>query len=716
MSRKASVITLLLTFAAGALFAQVDDYRKVQTPALRAVQIPQPKRIQLSNGMVIFLQEDHELPLVRGSATIRGGSRDVPADKTGLMGILGQAWRTGGTSSRTGDQLDEFLESRAATVETGGDDDSMSVGLNVLKGDFDAVFPIWLDLLRSPEFRQEKIDLAKTQANTGISRRNDDPGSILGREATKLGYGADSPYARQTEYATISSITRDDLLAFHKRFVHPNNIILGFVGDFDAAKLEKKLRDTFTAWPKGPQAAKPAFASTPAKPGLYFVSKDDVTQANISLVHPGIVRSNPDYYAVAVMNEILSGGFSGRLMQRLRTERGLTYGVGGGLGSGWDDPGLFRITMATKSGTTLESIDALKNEVNQLINAPVTENELALAKESILNAYIFTMDSRSKALNQQVLLEFYGFPSDYYTKYPGLIAKVTADDVSRAAKKYVHPDQLAVLVVGKEKDFEKPLASLGPVTTLDITIPEPGAKPAAPSGAPGAAPAAPAPTASSEAGKALARKVLELAGGKAKLDAVQALRVTDARVMKTPQGEMSADVTTTLKVPDMVRQEMVLPMATVTQVLTPDAAFSVSPMGTQDMPSSARAGMMSEIRSDTLAVLRNIDNPKYIFTIAGTEKIGDVTASILEVNADGPTSKWFVDPATGKVLRRARTTTGPMGGDIVTEYSEWKTFGGLTLPTVTTTSRNGEKVMDVKVSNVEVNPAVDATAFEKPKS
>jgi zinc protease len=476
MKRHTAIFTALLMLA-GAAPAQVKSPSEIKTPALRKFSMPQPKRIQLANGMVIFLQEDRELPLIRGGARIRGGSRDVPAAKAGLIGIYGQAWRTGGTATKSGDELDQFLEARAARVETGGGGDSMNVVLDVLKDDFDAVYPIWLELLRKPEFRQEKIELAKTQANTGISRRNDEPGGIVGREANKLAYGPDSPYARQTEYATIASITRDDLLDFHKRTVHPNNIILSFIGDFDAAKMEKRLRDTFSSWPRGPQVAKPAPAITAPKPGIYFVSKADVTQANIAILHPaGTERSNPDYPAIAVMNEIFSGGFSGRLMQTLRSQKGLTYGVGGGISAPWDYPGIFRVQMATKSGTTLESIEALKGEVARLVTAPVTAEEMSLAKESILNAFVFTMDTREKALQQQVSLEFYGFPKDYYATFPASIGKVTAADVQRVAKKYVHGDQLAVLVVGNEKEFEKPLASLGTVTAIDITIPEADAK------------------------------------------------------------------------------------------------------------------------------------------------------------------------------------------------------------------------------------------------
>jgi zinc protease len=701
--RMTAILTALAMLATSAL-AQVKSPKEIKTPPLRKFSMPQPKRIQLSNGMVIFLQEDKELPLIRGGAIIRGGSRDVPASKAGLSGIYGQAWRTGGSVSTTGDDLDLKLEARAARVETSTGSDTTRVSLDVLKQDFDFVFPIWLDLLRNPAFREDKIVLAKTQANTGISRRNDEPGGILGREANKLAYGPGSPYAMQSEYATINSITRQDLLDFHKRTVHPNNIILSFIGDFDSAKMEKRLRDTFGKWAKGPAMAKPDPAIAGAKPGIYFVSKGDVTQGNIAMVHPSPTdRSNPDYFALAVMNEVFGGGFSGRLMMKLRSERGLTYGVGGGISSPWDYPGVFRMSMATKSETTLESIEALKGEAMRLVTAPVTAEELSLAKESILNAFVFTMDTREKALAQQVNLELYGFPSDYYVKYPGLIEKVTAEDVQRVAKKYVHPDHLAVLVVGNEKSFEKPLSSLGTVTPIDITIPE------ADAGAKKAAPAA-----GNAEGVAVVNKVAEFIGGKAKIDAVQGLQRSGTMQMKTPQGDMEAQINSLTRYPDATRMVMKLPMGEMIRVVTPAAAFAITPMGTQDLPSSQRDSSVNEMKAEMLTVVRNIGNPKYTFTAGATEKIGDVETRLLEINADGNPVKWYVDPATGRIVRTISRASGPMPGDVITDYSEWKVFGGINLPTVSVITRNGEKAAELHLSDVQVNPAIDEKLFVKP--
>jgi zinc protease len=701
MKRLGSIAAMLL-MTTGA-FAQVTTYKDIKTPPLRKFSMPQPKRIVLANGLVIFLQEDHELPLIRGVADIRGGGRNAPPEKYGLHSIYGQAWRTGGSTLKKGEDLDVLLESRAAFLETNSDFDSASVSLNVLKGDFDTVYPLWLDLLRNPAFPQDKIELAKTQANTQISRRNDEPGGILGRESQRLGYGPNSPYARQTEYATIASITRDDLLAFHRQTVHPNNMIVSFIGDFNAAQLEQRLRSTFESWPRGPQVAKPDPAIAPAKPGVYFIAKDDVTQANIAMVHSGIERNNPDMPAITVMNEVLSGGFSGRLMQQLRSVRGLTYGAGGGIGASWDYPGLVRLQMSTKSGTTLESIDALRGEVRRMIESPATAEELSLAKESILNAFVFTMDTRTKAMQQQVLLEFYGFPADYYVKWPGLIEKVTAADVARVAKTYLHPDQLAVLVVGNEKEFEKPLSTLGPVTTIDITIPElnSGAKSTAPS-------------ASNAEGTALVKKVAEFVGGTSALSSLQSLRRTATLNMTTPQGPMEAQLNSVVRFADSSqRVEMQLPMGQMTRVVTPQAAFVITPMGAQDLPSSQRDASLGEMRADLLTTLKNVDNPKYTFTVTGNETVSGVNARVLEINADGTSVKWYVEPS-GRLLRTVARAGAPAPGDIVTDYSEWKAFGGINLPTVAVMTRDGEKAGEMRMSSAEVNPTIEANAFVKP--
>src|SRR6266853_767972 len=453
--------------------APANSWQKVPIPPLRQFKPQEPRRVELPNGMVIFLQEDHELPLIDGTIRIRGGSREEPADKVGMIALYADVWPTGSTKTKTGDELDDFLEAHAARVEASESADSTFISWSSLKENYDQVFPVVLDLLENPQFRQDKLELAKQQFASLISRRNDDLDDIAQRESAKLAYGADNPYARTAEYSTIDAVTREDLLQWHKRTIAPANMILGIAGDFDSAAMEQKLRQAFGSLPTGEPFVPAQITFHEPKPGIYFVEKNDVNQSEIEMVELGIDRRNPDYYAVAVMNELFGGGFSSRLFVNIRTKQGLAYSVGGGVGTAFDHPGITRFAMGTKSGTTAAGIDALRKEFDGLIQGTVKDGELKKAKDSILNSFIFEFDSKEKVLSERMRYEFYGFPPDFLERFRAGIEKVTAADVDRVARKYLHPEKMAVLVVGNAKDFDKELSTFGKVTPIDITIPPP---------------------------------------------------------------------------------------------------------------------------------------------------------------------------------------------------------------------------------------------------
>jgi zinc protease len=474
-----AVITLAVLLACPAA-AQVKDHLKLKYPPLPEFKIERPQVHVLDNGLTLFLLEDHELPLISVSARIRTGSDYEPADKVGLAGLMAAVQRTGGTGRMTGDAVDDYLASRAAVVETGMGGNSGSASMNCLKQDFDDVFQVLVDVLRTPRFDPDKLEVAKLQANDRIARRNDSVGAITSREFARLVYGPDSPLARLEEHATIAAVTRDDLLAFHRAYYHPNATYLGIVGDFDAAAMKAKVEAALRDWPRGPEFRAPevAYRKEP-NPGVYFVEKADVTQANIRMGHLGILVANPDYFAVEVMNELLGGSFASRLFSNVRSEKGLAYNVFGAVGSGYVQPGLFQLGMQTKSQTMTQAVAALRQEIDALLSAPPSASEVARAKASILESFVFNYTSKAGILSQQMTYAYYGLPSDFLERYRANVEKVTPDDVARVAKQYIHPDQLALLVVGKAADFDRPVDSLGKVTTLDITIPPPAGAAAA---------------------------------------------------------------------------------------------------------------------------------------------------------------------------------------------------------------------------------------------
>jgi zinc protease len=453
--------------------AAAEPWSKIAIPPLHDFKPVQPKRIELANGLVIFLQEDHELPFISGSILIRGGARDEPAAKIGLVSLYGQTWRTSGTAAADGDVLDDRLEAKAASIETGGGGATTSVNWNSLKDDFDGVFAATVDLLLHPVFNEDKLTLAKQQMMAGIARRNDDASSIASREAAIVLYGATSPYARQAQYATVDAVKLDDLKAWHDRTVVPNGMIVAVSGDFDSAKMEATLRKAFEPLKKGTpvQTAKMEFPGP--TPGVYFANKSDVDQSNVYIVGLGTERNNPDYYALTVMNEIFSGGFGSRIVQNVRTKLALAYSVGGTYGAQYDHPGMFRVGAGTKSTSTVAATKAMMEEIGRLKTEPPTADELRKAKDQVLNSFIFNYDSRDKTLNEQVVLAFYGYPSDFLEKYKAAVEKVTAADVSRVANKYIDTSKLAIVVVGNEGELTPPLSTLGKVTTLDIAIPPP---------------------------------------------------------------------------------------------------------------------------------------------------------------------------------------------------------------------------------------------------
>src|SRR6202158_5563158 len=435
---KKSLLVVMLSALAAICLAvpqatgQADSWQQIPIPPLPAFKPQAPKRIELKNGMVIFLQEDHELPLIDGTARIRGGSVNEPDAKVGLIDIYGEVWRTGGTKTQTGDQLDDFLEVRAAKVETGGGADSTTISWSCLKGDLDDVFKAFKDVLQNPEFRADKLDIAQKEAFDGISRRNDDISEIAHRETVKLAYGPHNPYARSPEYATVAAIARQDLSDWHAKYVHPNNIILGISGDFDSAAMEARLRAAFYSWPKGPVTPrKNEIKYTPASPGYYLVEKEDVNQSTIHMVGLGTTRDNPDYYAISVFNEAFGGGFSSRLFNDIRTKRGLAYAVGGGVRTNFGGPGILKVAIGTKSQSTIEAIQAADEDIANLSKQPITDDEIQHAKDAILKPFVFRLDSPDKILAERMTYEYYGYPPDWLGKYPGGVQKNYSAELNR---------------------------------------------------------------------------------------------------------------------------------------------------------------------------------------------------------------------------------------------------------------------------------------------
>jgi zinc protease len=435
---------------------------------------PEPDRIVLDNGMVVYLLEDHELPLINLSATMRTGGWLEPADKIGLAGLTGSVMRTGGGGGLTAEQVDEELEQFAGDISISMGRQGASASLDVLSKDLNRGLQIFAGLIRTPAFEPARVEVAKLQAIEGIRRRQDSPGSIVSREFVKLLYGPEHPSARESTMESIKQITRDDLVAFHQRTIHPNGIILGVTGDFEKAAMLALLRATFGDWKKG-DVPELKIADVPESAGgrsiVRFVKKD-TSQTHLRVGHLSIKENDPDYVALAIANDILGGSsFRSRLFNDVRTKRGLAYSVGSRLNAGTHDQGVWLMRAETKLPSTEEVISRFVANMNRMRTELVTDEELAEAKEAYVNSFVFSFTSPSAIVNRFIDLEYDGLPKDFLQQLRARVVALSKEDLLAAAKKHFHPDRLTIVAVGPGEALAKLLSGFGEVKEIKL-VPE----------------------------------------------------------------------------------------------------------------------------------------------------------------------------------------------------------------------------------------------------
>ena len=462
------ILVSLLALPFQVSFAGSADPRTMTFPSVD-FHPPSAKRVVLDSGMVVYLLEDHELPLIRLNARIRTGSIYEPSDKIGLAGLTGSVMRTGGTRSITGDELDEELEFMAAHMGSSIGRQSGSASLNLLKKDLDRGLALFANMLMHPAFAEDKLELTRRQILESIRRRNDNPSRIASREFWNKVYGPDHPLARRSTKETIQRIKREDLVAFHSATYFPNAVILAVSGDFKTGRMIRKIRKAFAGWLPGKAELPPLPAiHDPFKASVNLIEKD-ISQTHIRIGHLGIRESHPDYFAVTLLDDILgNGGFRSRLFKEVRARLGLAYSVGSVFTPGHLERGVFLAYSETKAESTHQAITAIWKEIEKIRNHSITEDELRLAKDSFLNSFVFSYSSQSQIVNRQAALEYYGLPADHLDRFRDRIIGVTLKDLQTVSQKYLKPESLIVVAVGRSDQFDKPLSSFGKVNIIEL--------------------------------------------------------------------------------------------------------------------------------------------------------------------------------------------------------------------------------------------------------
>ena len=464
------ILFFYLAFFTGGASAQDDELlkhpRELKFPPL-SFQPPKAARAVLSNGIVVYLLENQELPLIRVSALIRTGSIQDPPDKSGLARLTAAVMRNGGAEGRPFKEINDTLENLAAEIEFSMEMESGSGYLFARKQDFPKVLPIFADLLMWPAFDPAQLDLAKKGEIEAIRRQNDNPEEIAYREFRRALYRG-NPRGRIPTVESIESIKREDLIVFHRKYYHPTTLYLGVSGDFKKEEMTVLLEKTFGSWDRSLiEIPSIDFPFPPEEKFIYFAPKD-IPASTILLGHLSLPQSHPDYFPFKLLNFILGGGgFNSRLTQEVRSNRGLAYNVGS-FYSGRVGYGVFGALCQTQAATTHQAISLLYEIIGGMKQNPPKTEEIEWAKNTLINQFIFSFSSSAAVVGQQMRLEYDGLPEDYLEKYQERVAGVTAADLHRAAREHLHPEKSILVVVGKEEGFEKPLSSFGTVNRIEL--------------------------------------------------------------------------------------------------------------------------------------------------------------------------------------------------------------------------------------------------------
>jgi len=656
------------------------DVEELVYPELNASQTPDVETFELDNGIKFYMVEDREVPLINLRMIVKAGSFMVPNEKTGLNSILTSAMRNGGSEAYPENELNQLLEDKAARIEFGMGQNSGSASLNVLKEDFEELLPVLADVMMNPLMPQEKIDLAIRQQKSGIARRNDDAQSVGFREFSKLIYGENSVQARTTELYTLDNITREDLIEFHRNAFTGENMMVGLVGDFDVEEIKPILEEAFAGIPAGEEneftfdEIDYEFDSS-----IHFIDKTDVNQSVVLMGHIGGLRDNPDYAALQVMNNVLSGGtFSNRLMQNVRSDQGLAYAVFGNYGSSTLYPGQFYAGLFTRSEATAEAIKAVRREMEKLQEEPVSDQELKDTKDSIFNSLVFRNASLSSVLNQRMTNEYYGRPADSFERYIEELRQVTAADIQRVAQEYMRPEQMKILVVGNSNELGDQLQEFGEVQEIDITIRES------------------LETEEVIAGDAAegSKWLTQMASAILPNGGLEGSVTMDAdNNVQTPQGQMTIGLTQTIDFEnESINANVNAPMGLITMTIEDGQGSMQMGGNTMPMQPAQKDQMLAELYRSPIYLALNQDQLDVEFM--GMEEMEGDMYAVVRIN-DDTTLNLYLDPETSLPMYTTYRTFNPqMGGTVTVQLNstDWRESDGVMMPYKMVSFSDGQQV------------------------
>jgi zinc protease len=705
------LITILILFLLlghmGAEFVFAAKKRKVDQlryPELNPFKLPQIQKTTTSTGIKLRLIKDEKLPLMNLTILLKGGYAYDPPAKIGLASITAALLRIGGTKELSSEELDKLLDSNGITISISSGDDYFRINLNCLKENFDTGISILAKILQSPAFDKEKMEEIKTKKSSAISRRNDNPDSIVDREFDKLIYGDNSPLVQCQEYEHLENISTTDIVKTFQTFFAADNMLVGVTGPMQINELQERFEKHFGTWNN--TAKIPPYPKVKEQTHDFKVAaaeKSNINQSYLSIGHLGTKENIDDKAKIMVLNSIFSQGFASRLNTRVRVKMGLTYGIYGGVLTEYHYPGRTYFTTFTKTGSTLDAIKAIFDEIHTIRIELVSEKELKDAKDYFLNSHVFKYSTPGRTLFRSLSNEFYGRPEDADEKLMEDVKKVTAENVMEMAQKYLNLGKMVTLVVGnQEKIKEKAgdLSQLGKIKEIDISIKPPPLKEKIPDTTP---------------------EMLQKGQG-----IITSLATTTYKKYKQLKSLES------LKDSTMTLGGRTIDIKSKTLILFPDKLYNeASIMGGMMKVESiinGKKGVRKQMGKTTpmaeeqiekqmfgefYDIFNSIEKEKYKFQYLKEEKInGKIYDVIYTFDSQKNWVKFFINKKTQFVEIEEKLSQLPgLSGTARTVKSDFKIIKGIPFAFQSKTYVKDKVVMETTTKQINVNPKIDPSIF-----
>ena len=711
----------------GPVSAQVPNWPSERPPRplpAREVKFPTYAFKTLPNGLQVIAVSHHEQPAVSLRLIIRAGAAHDPAKKPGTA-ALAASLLDQGTTSKNAEQIANAIDSIGGALAVGAASDLTFINAAVMKNSFEVGMQLVSEVARMPSFAPDEIERQQQQMLSAMKVSYEDPEYIAGTVFDRLVYGF-HPYGKPDSGtpSSLTSLTRDDLVAFHKRWFGANNAVLAIVGDVTPEQAFAIAEKTFGNWGKAEVSAATLGDVPPPTRRVVVVDRPGAVQTEIRVGNIGLPRKHKDFLALDIALKILGGEGGNRLYRVLRSERGLTYGAEADLHA-LRDTGDIVASTDTKSETTGETLRLMLDEIWRLQRERVHPRELAGAQDYLTGSFPLTIETPSAIALQVLNAVFYGLDLEEVQNYRERVNAITPDDIQRVARQYLHPDRLSIVLVGDASVFAKDLKGVGfdqferiPLAQLDLDSPDLRRRPGGVAFPPKLAPVSYVvpQAAAPDTTRALIDRAVRAKGGEAALRALKTVKATSETVFATPEGARRVTTITYVRYPGQFRVDATGPDGLVVQTFDNGTAWMQHDGGVKDMPPPIAAALQASVQRDTVSLLLALHDGKINGRRVSDVTIDGMACPTLEVDLvpAGRLTLMF-HPKTGLLV--SQRYGGSAGNPLTVEtFSDYRDVQGLKVAHRIRVRVEGQPPIERVNQSIDFNVAVEPSLFHKPKT